>query len=108
MPKRMGKRVKILPSDTFDGKPVTLAETDVIDTYPQVAIAFMSEIFELDPGDYLITDEADLLGFTPLDESDTTEIWARIENAYGITESDVGSSLLIRIFEEIEKRRRTQ
>jgi hypothetical protein len=108
MPRRPDKRWKILPPDTFEGKTVTIADTDVVDTYPQIVAAFMSQIFELDPGDYLITDEADILDFTPFDEPDTTEIWARIESAYGIAQSDVGSGLLIRIFEEIAKCRRTQ
>src|SRR5476651_1816836 len=101
MPRRTNKRLKVLPPDTFKGKTVTIASTDVVDTYPQVASAFMSQICDLDPGDYLITDEADVLDFTPFDESDTTEIWARIESTYGITQSDVGSGLLVRIFEAI-------
>jgi len=108
MSRRTDKRWKVLPPDTLEGKTVTMADTDVVDTYPQIAAEFMSPIFELDPGDYLITDEADILGFTPFDEADTTELWARIESTYGITQSDVGSSLFIRIFEEIAKRRRMQ
>ena len=68
----------------------------------------MSTIFELDPGDYLITDEASVLDFTPPDESDTTDIWFRIEETYGIDKADVGSDLLVRIFESISKRQRAQ
>jgi hypothetical protein len=108
MPRRPLKRWKVLPPGTFEGKTVTLAETDGIEAYPQLAAEFMFQIFELDPGDYLITDESDLLDFTPFAESSTTEIWARIENDYGIGESDVKSRLLYRIFEAISKRRRTQ
>jgi hypothetical protein len=104
----MGKRWKILPRDTFEGKRVTFAPTDQVDTYPEIAAEFMSEIFELDPRDYLITDEADVLDFTPMDESDTTEIWRRIEVAYGITLSDVESGRLPRIFEAIANRRKVQ
>jgi hypothetical protein len=108
MPRRPLKRWKVLPPGTFEGKTVTLAETDWVETHRQLAAEFMSQIFELDPGDYLITDETDLVDFTPFAESATTEIWARIENEYGIGESDVGSGLLVRIFEAISKRRRTQ
>lgn len=78
----MGKRCKILPRDIFEGKAVTLAPTDQVDAYPEIAAEFMSEIFELDSGDYLITDEADVLDFTPIDESATTETWRLIEAAY--------------------------
>jgi len=108
MPRRVPKRWKVLPPGTFEGKTITLAETDVVETYPQLAAEFMSRIFELDPGDYLITDESGLRDFTPFGESDTTGIWASIENVYGVSESDVGSQLLSRIFEAISSRRRTQ
>jgi hypothetical protein len=106
MPRRPLKRWKVLPAGTFEGKAVTLAETDGVEAYSQLAAEFMSQIFGLDAGDYLITDETELLDFTPFAESDTTEIWARIENEYGIGKSDVGSRLLLRIFEAISKRRR--
>jgi hypothetical protein len=108
MPRHLPKGWKVVPPGTFEGKTVTLAETDVVETYPQIVAAFMSQVFDLDPGDYLITDESGLLDFTPFDESDTTEIWARIESVYGIAQSDVGFGLLIRIFEAISKRGRAQ
>ena len=104
----MSKRWKILPRDTFEGNTVTFAPTDKVDAYPEIAAEFMSDIFELDPGDYLITDEADVLDFTPMDESGTTETWRRIEAAYGISFSEVESGRLARIFEAIANRRRVQ
>jgi hypothetical protein len=104
----MGKRWTNLPRDTFEGKQVTFAPTDRVDAYPEIATEFMSEIFELEPGDYLITDEADVLDFTPMDESDTTEIWHRIEAAYGITLAEAESGRLAVIFEAIANRRRVQ
>jgi hypothetical protein len=104
----MANRWKILPRDTFEGKAVTFAPTDQVDVYAEIAAEFMSEIFELDPGEYLITDEADVLDFTPMDESDTTEIWRRIETAYGIVSTDVESERLVKIFEAIANRRRVQ
>ena len=108
MPPRLPKRLKLLPPDTFDGKTITFADTDVVDAYPQIAVDFMSRIFDFNPGDYLITDESTLLDFAPFDASDTAEIWTRIENTYGIVQSDVGSELLIRVFDAILKRRSTQ
>jgi hypothetical protein len=98
------KRWKVLSPGAFKAKTVTMADTHEVDTYSQIAAEFMSRIFDLGSGDYLITDEADILGFASFDESDATEIWGRIEGAYGLTRSDVGSDLLIRIFEELAKR----
>ncbi len=87
---------------------VTLAATDEVEAHQDIATQFMSAIFDLDPGDYLITDEASVLDFTSADDSDTSEIWSRIEKTYGIGKTDVGSGLLVRIFATISQRRRTQ
>jgi len=73
-----------------------------------IASEFMSTIFDLDPGDYLISDESSILDFTPFDESDTTDIWSRIESAYGINRTDVRSEFLVNVFESIAQRQRTQ
>jgi|SRR5882672_3995415 len=108
MTRRKTNRWARVPTGTFTGKTVTLASTDGVDAHSDIAAQFMSTIFELDLGDYLITDEASVLDFTPADESDTTESWSRIEETYGITKADVGSDLLVRIFESISKPRRAQ
>ena len=104
----MGKRRKVLASGAFAGKTVTLSSTDQVDAYSESADHFMSEIFDLDPGEYLITDESHVLDFTPMDESDTREIWRRVEAAYGVVQSDVSSGRLVKIFEAIKNRRRVQ
>src|SRR5258706_12464056 len=108
MARRTDKRRKIVPPGTFAGKKITFASTEQVDASYDIASEFMSNIFDLDPGDYLISDESSILDFTPFDESDTTDIWSRIESAYGINRADVGSELLVNVFESITQRQRTQ
>jgi hypothetical protein len=108
MARRADKRWKSIPPGTFAGKKITFASTEEVDASYGIASEFMSTIFDLDPGDYLISDESSILDFTPFDESDTTDIWSRIESVYGINRTDVGSELLVNVFESIAKRQRTQ
>jgi len=76
-----------------------------VESFGALVNDFMSSIFEPEPGEHMITDESDLLDFTPLDSSDTTEIWARIRGLYGIARSDVSSERLIAILAAIQQRR---
>lgn len=108
MTRRASKRWKNFRRGTPAGKKVTIAETDQIDAHREIATQFMFAIFELDPGDYLITDESDILDFTSADDMDTTEIWRRIETTYNLNQTDVGSGRLVRIFDAIAVRRSTQ
>jgi hypothetical protein len=73
------------------GKKISFAPTDQVESFGVLVSDFMSSIFELEPGEHMITDESDLFDFTPLDSEDTTEIWARIGELYGIASSDVAS-----------------
>ena len=68
----------------------------------------MVEVFDFLPGDYLITDESGLRDFTDFASSDTSPIWRRIAEIYGIDETDVPSERLADIFAEIKKRRSIQ
>jgi len=108
MARRTDKRWKILPPGTFAGKKITFASTEQVDASSDIASEFMSTIFNLDPGDYLISDESSIPDFTPFDEPDIADVWSRIDSAYGINQSDVGSELLVRIFESIVQRQKTQ
>ena len=78
MPRSTDKRWKVLSPGALKAKTVTMADTHVVDTYSQITAEFMSRIFDLGSGHYLITDEADILGFASFDESDTTESRRRI------------------------------
>jgi hypothetical protein len=89
----------------FRGKKITYASTDRIEEFAQLANEFMQEIFELLPGEYLISDESDVRDFTDFGSSDTSGIWGQITDVYGITQSDVGSGRFADIFAEIARRR---
>lgn len=105
-PQRTLKRQNIPIFGAFNGKTVTLSSTDQLDTFTEVADHFMSAIFDLEPGDYLITDESDVLDVVPIDVSDPHGIWRKVEADYGVTLSDVNSGRLVKIFEAMENRRR--
>lgn len=61
----------------------------------------MSTVFDLHAGEYLISDESDLLDFTPLDRRDASEAWRRIGEAYGLCPKSIGSSRLLPILQAI-------
>jgi acyl carrier protein len=104
----MKRRLKRVSGDVLSGKRITFAPTDQVESFGVLVNDFMSSIFELEPGEHMITDESDLLDFTPLDSSDTTEIWARITELYGIAHSDASSERLIAILAAIQQKQRLQ
>lgn len=58
--------------------------------------------------EYLIGDESDLLDFTEMGSSDTSEIWIRITEVYGVSLADVESERRVNVFAEITRRRNVQ
>jgi hypothetical protein len=63
----------------------------------------MSRIFDLEPGDYLITDESSLCDFS----NETDVVRRKIMDVYGIDVSDVTSGNLLEIvvrFHEMKRR----
>jgi hypothetical protein len=95
----------VISRGSFKGKKITFASTERIEEFAHIASEFMEKIFELQPGEYLISDESDIRDFTELGSSDASEIWKRIKDAYGVEQSDVGSGRLVNIFAEIAQRR---
>lgn len=104
----MSKDDSIISKGRFKGKKIVFASTERIEELAQIATEFMEEIFDLLPGDYIISDESDVRDFTEMASSDTSGIWTRIKNVYGIEQSDVGSGRLVNIFDEISRRRNIQ
>ncbi|HEX9811500.1 MAG TPA: hypothetical protein VGA88_05365 [Burkholderiales bacterium] len=98
----------VISRSRFKGKKITYASTHRIEEFRQIACEFMEEIFELLPGEYLISDESDVRDFTDFGSSDTSEIWKRIMDVYGFKQSDVGSGHFVNIFAEIARRRNIQ
>ena len=85
-----------------------IADSDRIDAHEKLVAEFMSSVFDLEPGEYVLTDEARLLDFTDFDSSDTSAIWVRIGSAFGIAAVDARSELLVDIIDAIAARRSLQ
>jgi len=68
----------------------------------------MREIFDLEPGDYVISDESQLREFTDFGVSDTLPAWRRINTFYAVDKTAVGSERLVDIFLAIERRQQFQ
>ena len=104
----MSKDDKVITRGRFKGKKITFASTERIEDFTRLADDFMEQVFEIESGEYLITDESDVLDFTEMGSSDTSEIWKRIEGIYGVALADVGSGRLVDVFTEIARRRNLQ
>jgi hypothetical protein len=89
-------------------KKFILSPTDLVEAFQEIADRFMLDIFELEPGEYIITDESDIRDFTSFGTSDTGPIWRQVAEAYGLSRADVGSERLVKIFQTISERRRVQ
>lgn len=103
----MSKNDRVIRSGPLRGKKITFASTDRIERFKAIADEFMSRVFELEPGEYMISDESDLLDFVPLVQ-DSADAWDRMKQAYGLEREELASTRLISIFEEIVGRRRPQ
>jgi len=90
----------------FKGKTITYASTDRIEEFTRLSNEFMEQVFDLEPGEYLISDESHLRDFTDFGSPDTTETWKRITKVYGVSLADVGSGRLVNIFTAITQRRK--
>ena len=90
--------------DRLKGERITCASTERIEEFAQLSNEFMEQVFDLEPGEYLICDESDLRDFTDFGSSDTAEIWKRITEAYGVSLADAGSERFVNIFAAITQR----
>jgi hypothetical protein len=104
----MSRRYKFIPAGTLKGKKITIADTDRVDANREIATEFMSELFDLLPGQYAISDESDLGDFVSFNQDRVRELWNRIEAKYSIAAADVQSERLADIFDAIARRRLLQ
>jgi hypothetical protein len=104
----MSKGDGVVSRGRFKGKKITFASRARVEEFAQVASEFMEDVFDLLPGQYAISDESDIRDFTEMGSSDTSEIWTRIKEVYGVDANDVASGRLVDIFVEIAQRRRPQ
>ncbi len=98
----------VITKGPFKGKTIKFASSDRIEQFAYISSEFMEEIFDLMPGEYLISDESDVSDFTDAGSSNTYAIWARIKDHYNIDELEVSSGRFVEIFSEIARRRNPQ
>lgn len=87
------------------GKRIEFAPTTGIDMFPEVVADFMRQIFDFEPGDYLISDEASLFDFTGVDEMELRDIPQKIRAVYDLDVSEIEASNLLEVFVRIHSRK---
>jgi len=97
----MKNNSRIILSGPFKGKKIELAPTTGIDRLRSISEDFMTKVFGLEPGEYLISDESSLYDFTGLDEMELPDINNKIREIYNIDVSDIKSKNLLEIFRRI-------
>jgi len=101
----MNKDDRIIPDGPFKGKRIEFAPTTGVDMFLDISEEFMKQIFDFEPGEYLITDESSLHDFTGLDEMKLTDIQKKIQDVFDIDVSDIESGNLLAIFRRIHYRK---
>ena len=101
----MSDESRIVSIGPFKGKKIEFAPTTKIDRFFGISNEFMKNIFDFEPGEYLISDESSLYDFTGLDEMHLSDIQKRIQKVYDINVSDIESGNLIEIFKRIYDKR---
>ena len=104
----MSKRYKLIPAGAFKGKKITIADTHRVEAHREIANEFMTNLFELLPGEYAISDESDLGDFVSFNQDRVDQLWRRIEARYRLSASDVGTERLVDIFDAITRSQHLQ
>lgn len=94
---------KIIPRGPFKGKRIEFAPTEELDMFRTLADEFMEEIFCMESGSYLITDESSLRDFQGVEDLELPDIHGKIQEVYGVDVSDIVSGNLVEIFVRIHK-----
>jgi len=97
----MSKPGKIIPSGPFKGKRIE--PTDELDMFRSFADEFMQEIFCMEPGSYLITDESSLRDFQGVEDLELPDSHCKIREVYGVDVSDIVSGNLVEVFTRIHR-----
>ena len=100
----MNEEWKKIPEDYYKGKKFELSPTNGVDLFWEIAEDFMQRIFDLSPGDYLITDESSLSDFAGFGV-ETEDFHEQIKQVYDIDVSDLEAGLLLEIFQRIHHRK---
>ena len=99
----MNKPGKIIPRGPIKGKRIEFAPTDELDMFRSLADEFMEEIFSMEPGSYLITDESSLRDFQGVEDLGLPDVHEKIREVYGVDVSDIISGNLVEIFARIHR-----
>ena len=73
--------------------------------FPEIVADFIRQIFDFEPGDYLISDESSLFDFTGVDEMELRDIQQKIQDVYDLDVSGIESGNLLDIFTRIHSRK---
>jgi hypothetical protein len=92
-----------VPAGPLKGKKIVVAPQDYVTLFEEISEEFMRTIFNLEPGDCLITDESSLHDFTGVGEADMAEIQQKIQEAFEIDASDIETGNLAEIFMRIHR-----
>ena len=95
----------IVPDGPFKGRKVKIADATYVSIFEGIGEEFMRSVFEMEPGDYLITDESSLSDFVCIFDHNMAPIYRRIQETYGLTAADLPSEILYEIFAFIHKLR---
>lgn len=97
-------RVKLgAPMPDFSGK-IEMGSTERLDKHSWLALEFMDLVFNMKPGNYLITDESSLEDFVAGSDNRDEEInhlWDTISKIYGIKSEYVKSTYIVDILDLI-------
>ena len=92
---------RMIQRGRFKGKKIEMSRTAGVDLVPEVTEDFMREIFEMEPGDYLISDESELGDFVRVGEETLEAIQRTVHRVYGVDVSAVPHGNLLGIFKRI-------
>lgn len=102
--KRTSAGGRVLRKEPFKGKRVELASTTGIQKFDNVAEDFMRNIFALEAGEYLITDQSSLHDFVGVDDMEFVDILARVRDVYRLDVADLPSGNLLEILKRLDER----
>ena len=100
----MNNEEHIIPSGPLKGKKIEFSPVTGVEMFIDIAEDFMRRIFDLNPGEYLISDESSLSDFTAFDENHGVAVKSRVEREFDIIIDDMNSDRLLDIFMAIHKR----
>jgi hypothetical protein len=101
----MKKGTRIIRRGPLNGKKIELAPTTGIEGFVEIYEEFIKSVFDLEPGEYLITDESSLHDFIGMDEIQLSDIHNTVQELYAVDVSDIKNGNLLEIFKRIHDKK---